>query len=512
MPPRGSGHRAASPTHARQTSTLALPYWVVPPAISLALDLWGLGRPAYSRDEAATLSAVQRPFPQLFHMLHNIDTVHGTYYALIWVIVRLVGPGPVATRLPSAVAIAVAAVGVFGLGERLVSPRAGLAAGLVFAIMPGVGYWGQTARPYAIETALAVIATYLLVRAVQAVATGRETYPLLLAAYGVCMTALGYVQFLGLLLVSAHLVLVAVAWLRNRGDGKSWRLALGWLTTVVTALTLVDPIIQASLAEREFGVYTVNFAFYRSVLYLIGTPAMILVAAAAILAALAVSAFRGRARFKRDWPGDMIALCIPWLILPLVILVDEAHGAPLYDRYLLFCSPAAALLIGTGLAAMGWATGTVVLAAFAVLAVPRLATLRAVNGHGGASIIAADQVIARDMRPGDALVYPSFSEPIQMAAPYGLRQLRNVLVGESAIRSGTLGGRWAEFREVVRREEAARRIWVVEITSNGQFNPSFRPFPRSIDFFHEQQHWQFGNLKLFLYVRHKRVASTMPRR
>jgi mannosyltransferase len=497
----GPWHWPVSPAHSRQASSLALPYWVLPPVTSLALDLWGLGRPAYSRDETATLSAAERPFPQLVHMLHNIDAVHGTYYALIWVIVQLAGPGPVATRLPSVIATAVAAAAVFGLGERLVSPRAGLAAGLVFAIMPEIGYWGQSARPYALETALAVIASYLLVRAVQAAASGRTTYLWLLAAYVVGMTVLGYVQFLGLMLAAAHLVLVARTWLRHWSDGKGWRLALGWLAAVVAAFVVADPIIGASLAQRHFGGGPVTFAFIRSLLSLIGTPAMAVVAAMAIVGGVAVSAFRGLALLPRDWPGDMIALCVPWLVFPPLILITEAHRSPLYSRYLLFCAPAAAVLIGSGIAALGWVAGMAVLASFAALAVPRLVTVRAVDGHGGGGIIAADQVIARNLRPGDALLYPAFSEPIQMASPYGMRQLRNVLVGESAIRSGTLGGLWAHFPKVVEREKAARRIWVVEISSGGQLKTTLTPFPRGVDFFREERVWDFNGVRLFLYVR-----------
>ncbi len=465
----------------------------------MALQLWGLGTPAYSRDEAATLSAAERPFGALIHMLHNVDVVHGTYYSIIWLVVRVAGTGEVATRLPSAIATAVTAWVVFGLGERLVSPRAGLAAGLVFAVIPQVGYLGQTARPFALETTLAAIASYVLVRAMQAAAAGARTYLWLVAGYGVCLTALGYVQFLGLLLVAAHSVAVGRTWLRHR-NAKGRGLALGWLVSVLAAFAIVSPVIVAGIAQRGFGISSVSFAFITSLLGLIGTPAMAEVAGVALLCAIAADGFRARARLRVNLPGDMIALCVPWLILPPLILVLESHGTPLYFRYLLFCAPAGAVLLGAGLAALGWIAGAAVLLIFALLGVPTMLQVRAPNGHGGADIVAADRIIARDIHHGDALLYPSVNEAIQALYPYGMRELHNVEVGSSAAESGTLGGLRAPRAVVVRREDAARRIWLVELTVDGQFSRKFTPFPRGVHF-RKVRTWKFSTLRLILYVR-----------
>ena len=76
-------------------------------------------------------------------MLGNVDVVHGLYYALIWVVVRIGGSGEFAVRLPSAVALAIAAAVVTALGRRLVSLQAGLAAGLAFAVLPSVSWFAR---------------------------------------------------------------------------------------------------------------------------------------------------------------------------------------------------------------------------------------------------------------------------------------------------------------------------------------------------------------------------------
>ena len=139
-----------------------------PPVATFLIMMWGITGASYWRDEAATLSAVQRSLGDLLRMLGNIDAVHGAYYLLIWAFVRVGGAGELVTRLPSAVAMAAAAAAVAALGRRLVSPRAGLASGLVFAILPPVSMYGQDARPYAIVVMLAAVASYLLVRAMAA--------------------------------------------------------------------------------------------------------------------------------------------------------------------------------------------------------------------------------------------------------------------------------------------------------------------------------------------------------
>jgi len=104
--------------------------------------------------------------PALLAMLTNVDAVHGAYYLLVWPLVHTIGGGELTLRVPAALAMAGAALGVAALGRRLHSPGTGLLAGLLFAVFPQVSRYGQEARSYAFVVACAVLATYLLVRAV----------------------------------------------------------------------------------------------------------------------------------------------------------------------------------------------------------------------------------------------------------------------------------------------------------------------------------------------------------
>src|SRR5262249_22802777 len=134
----GTSHRADAPRpavrgrRARLRSRPPCPL-CAGPAVTLAMMLWGLAAPAYWGDEADTVSAVSRSLPQLLRMLRHVDAVHGLYYLTLWPVARVLGTGELATRLPSALAMAAAALGIAAIARRLASPRAALWAGLLFA-------------------------------------------------------------------------------------------------------------------------------------------------------------------------------------------------------------------------------------------------------------------------------------------------------------------------------------------------------------------------------------------
>jgi len=104
----------------------------------------------------------------------------------MWPLVHLAGSGEFVVRLPSAIAVAVAAGAVAAIGRRLISPWAGLAAGLLFAVLPAVSRYAQEARSYAVVTALATIASYLLLRTLQAAPGERRRW---IVGYGVSLAA-----------------------------------------------------------------------------------------------------------------------------------------------------------------------------------------------------------------------------------------------------------------------------------------------------------------------------------
>ena len=145
--------------------------------------------------------------------VRNTDAVHGAYYLLMHLVTER-GQSELIARLPSALAAALTAGGIAVIGRRLVSARAGLLAGLIYALLPVVSRYAQEARSYAIVSALGVLATYLLLRAL-ATTTVRVIW---FAGYALSVAALGWLHLDAILLVGAHGETIVIDW----GGAQSW--------------------------------------------------------------------------------------------------------------------------------------------------------------------------------------------------------------------------------------------------------------------------------------------------
>ena len=325
------------------------PVWMrlMPPAVMLGLALWGITGPSYWRDEGATLAAVQRPFPRLLQMLGHVDAVHGVYYMIMWPLVRVAGTGEIVTRLPSAVAMAVAAGLVAALGRRLVSPAAGLAAGLIFAVLPQVSLYAQDARSYAMVTALGTAGSYLLVRAVGAAGRRRGW----LTGYAACLGAMAALNIFGILLVAAHAVSVALACRRQASAAARRLLALSWLAAATGAVVLASPVLALGIAQRGTAswIRPPGPDTVASLWRLAGPRPLVIAISLITLGGLAGSALTGRAALRAGWPAALPELAVPWLALPAALLIGISFATPLYvPRYVLYCLPAAACWLAPG--------------------------------------------------------------------------------------------------------------------------------------------------------------------
>jgi mannosyltransferase len=503
---RSTGVSAAS--RAGRPDRLATGWVAIGPAlITLVVTLYRIGIPSFTRDEGATLLAVHRSFPQMIRMLGNVDVVHTEYYAVIWVVSRLAGSSELAARAPSAVALAVTAGVVTLLGQRLVSGRAGLAAGLLFAAFPSVSFYAEDAREYALVTALATIASYFLVRALQAatpheaagtrqpagprprdegtgpqgrrgVPGGRSPGPALwLVWYAAAMALLGLGNILSLLLIPAHAVTVAVWHRCYRGPGQPF--VLRWLASVAAALIAASPValIASHQAHQVQWIKPPGLVAIKAMAGLIGPPPMFLIVVAVVVIALVTSLVSGRARLRTDWPAGLWGLAVPWLFLPPALLftisvIPVTH--PLYVfRYIAFCIPAAALLAGTALAALaraavGWAVAVAALVLIVVAGLGAQASERLPAGHGY-DIRLADQAVASRARPGDALMNVRYwplswgggvERGMEGEYPYGLARLHDISQARAPAPSATLGGTFARPSVETHRLAAVTRLWV----------------------------------------------------
>src|SRR5689334_5647804 len=199
------------------TGRRSLPIWLIPVLWTLALGLWGLPRQhSVWRDEAATWQVAQRSTTEIWHMLGQVDAVHGLYYLLMHGLFECFGPSTTTLRLPSVLAMAVAAACVTVIGHRLAGTGAGLGGGLAFGLLPAVQFYLQEGRPYALVAAGAAIATLLLVTVLED--HGRAA---LWAAYGGAVALCGLLNWLSLMMLPAHAATLAWAGAR-RGVWARW--------------------------------------------------------------------------------------------------------------------------------------------------------------------------------------------------------------------------------------------------------------------------------------------------
>lgn len=174
---------------------------MIPAVAAMLIGLWGITTPSFWRDESVSTLAAAMPIGDLWHLLDSIDRVHALYYLLLRPVAAL-STGELAMRLPSVVATAAAAYGIAVLGRKLATPGAGLLAASLYVVLPMVSRYAQEVRSYAIVTAVAVLATWVLIEATRR--SSRRWY----LAYGACLVLLGWFHVYALLLVVAHVVTV----------------------------------------------------------------------------------------------------------------------------------------------------------------------------------------------------------------------------------------------------------------------------------------------------------------
>jgi mannosyltransferase len=453
-------------------------------------------------------------------MLGNVDAVHGAYYMLVWVLSRLFGYGELAMRFPSAIAMTVAAFFVAALGRRLFSPGAGLAAGLLFAVVPDISLYGQDARSYALVTMMAAIASYLLVRALGPAGPG---LPAMAAAdlpatgaparqrgwlwrhrwwigYAASLTLLGILNIFGLLLIPAHAVTMAIICRRPVAGASRRRLALTWLACAVVAVVLTSPLLVLGYQQRGQISWLTEpgYSGLVSVTKLLGPQDMSLGVFLIIVVAIVIAAVRSPGGLQSSRFGPLSLVCVPWLVLPPALLLGASVITPVYTfRYILFCIPAAVLLGGAALASLWRPVGVLAFLVIVALGWTGLVGYRQPGGHGD-NIRQADMLISISRQPGDVVYYPNpNAESFGAAYPKGLAQLRNIETAKGPIASGTLGGTNVSRAVLRQRLAHVHRLWIVEIDSSSPAGSVLHGLHFRLEWF-----WQSSDIWLKLYVRH----------
>jgi mannosyltransferase len=403
-------------------SRLAFLTWAGPAVVMAALGLFEVGNPQLWRDEFATWTAATRTLPQLWGMLHTTDAVLGIYYFGLHFWIQAFGDSPTAMRLPSVIAMVIAA-GVVGLiGRRLGGNVAGLAGGLVFALIPSVSRYGQEARPYAFATLFAVLATLLFLRAMERPGWSRW------AIYALVLAAAGTANLIALCIAAGHMVILLWDFLQRTvrvgGDGtpesgKSipggriapegppLMLITRFCVSVVAGAVLVSPMLIAGHSQQaaQIGGYSKP-----GVAQIIGVTGDLWqelfasVPAAVVIMLLAVASLVA-ARGARQRTAAVYALA--FAVAPVVVVWVISRGPFSYwmFRYMLFSIFGWALGAGLCVAYLGERVKGTRLVRFQGSVAPRFAVaavLVALVGLAGLH----DQLNVRDYEAHNLWAYP----------------------------------------------------------------------------------------------------------
>lgn len=449
--------------------------WCWPALLALILGLYQMGRPELWRDELASWSFASRPVPSLIASARHTGATQLAYYLLLHGWIAAFGDSADAMRTLSALAMAAAAACVALVGRRLAGARAGLTAGLVFALLPSVSRFAQEIRFYALAVLVATLATLLLLRALDRPSGPRW------AAYAACLALLGYVEVVALSVVAGH---IAGAVLRSWHDHD--RRQLRFLPAVAAGLAACLPLVMAGAAQARDqigwiarpGLDLTDFSFFgRNLFYSTSVAAALIV-----LAVLAWAVAWREAAFMTVLAVGPVAV---------VWLASQGSYSYFFPRYLLFTVGAWAILAGIGLSRLDVRTAAAAVLVVAILGAGDQQLIRAPGAHSWPSFPAgaggsypdyagAAAFIAPRARPGDGAVYQGgkhgqnfmmivYGLPYYLSRdmPNGVPFPHQLFVARPAAEAGTLYPQ--RCRHPAACLGAEPRIWVVG--NRHQLNP-----------------------------------------
>ncbi|MEU1198586.1 glycosyltransferase family 39 protein [Streptomyces sp. NPDC005813] len=427
-----------------------------PTVLALAVVLSGVGHRQLWRDEHATWWASTLSYPDLGRLTGHIDVVLTPFYVVMHLWTALVGTSPAALRLPGALAMAASAGLLALLGRQLSDARTGLVAGLLFAVLPTVTRYGQEARPYAFAVLFALLATLVLLRALDRPSLGRWTL------YALALALTGFSHLVALSVLPAHAVAVVRA--RRAGDPIAH-----WAFGCATVLGTSAVVPMATEGAGQVG----QIAWNNPVLSdLAEYPVELLGSWSAAVAVLGLGAVGLLTAGRRGAvPGV-------WALLPPVLTFVTSDRLHLFlPRYLLFTVPAWLLLAAAGAVRCadvvtgaartgrrGRVTGALLLAGavagFAVQVWPAVLAARQ-DLSGEPDFAGAGRVVRAAQRPGDGILYSGvFGERKAMA--YELRggtRPDDVLARRTARQTGSYAA--VECDVPADCLSGRRRLWLV---------------------------------------------------
>jgi mannosyltransferase len=385
--------------------------------LGLALRLPTLSTRSLWLDEAYTAWFSQLGLTELWTDVPLYETHPPFYYTLIKAWTLVFGTSEVALRSPSVIA-SVATLALAALSGRILragrwGDYAALFAALLLAVNRAHIFYAQSARPYALQTLVALIAILAAIRLVQVMNSGDgklERLDWLPPA-----TALGLAAGVMLWLHNTAIFialgiwagLAAVILLYSSAD-RTRNLVIVVLTGIAS-LAIWSPFLpyflrqSATMHSMSFWVQKSPSDFWSAWIYLAGGNApAIPVIAAAVLGFVSV--------WRRQKAVALFVAIV--LLLPLYAVVTISHTIkPIYvSRLFEWMAPPLMLLVGCGVFASRFSGYLRLALAVAALGLSVVSTLEVRRYEDWRVIV---QTIAAEAEPGDVVIAsPTESDPL----------------------------------------------------------------------------------------------------
>jgi mannosyltransferase len=401
----------------------------------------GASRPSLWFDEGATISAsASRSLPELWRLLGHIDAVHGLYYLLMHGWFAVFPPTEFWSRVPSCLAVGIAAAGVVVFGKQFSSRTTAVCAGVVFAILPRVTWAGVEARSYALIAVAAIWLTVLLVASIR-----RNRWWLWLL-YAVALLLSILLNIYLVLLVPTYAVITPLL-------GRRRSIVLWWAITSAVVVGIMTPFMLFAHGQRFQVAWISRINWHNAIdvlqhQFFDNSVPFAILTAVIFVAALA---FRLTGRWQvADDTRQLLMVCTTWIVVPTAVsLIYSAFTDPVYfPRYLVFTTPAMAVVLAVCIVAIGgkprWIAAVLILLVAAAFPNYLLSQRQRYAKEGWDYSDVAD-VISAHAAPGDCLLVdntvgwlPGPIRALLAARPAAFRPLVDVGRGARAPEHGTL--------------------------------------------------------------------------
>jgi len=364
--------------------------------VAFVLGLIRLGAPSLWVDEAFTAQAVRDT------LVNPLDQYHWLYYALLTPWTAIAGSSEFALRLPSVFAAMLACGLLVVVARRLFDRRIALVSGLFLATSPFLVMWSQQARAYSLVLAAGVLATLLLLVALEG-GTRRAWL-----GYGLAFSLVFVLHPVSALaLVPAHVVLAA-----RRREKLLPHGLLAPCVIVVLGIPWAFARAKQTPVDNWLDRPSAEVAL-RTLLDISGAAGVGL-----------LLAFVGVVVLRRTSRSDLALWLATWAFAPFALALVLSFLRPIYlDRYLITAAPAFALLAAVAVFGVGRRIAAVlVIAAVVATAVGLVrwySTAEQGNWRGEGWRDAVATVDERRSEADAVLVVPWWANPA--ATYYGAR-------------------------------------------------------------------------------------------